>query len=435
MKHSLYNYLSYINGSAVLYNALSDEMALLEPTLAKMYQQQTLEEIHGIHPTFYEFLISKGFIVDDTTDEFQQCIDIWEQDDNDPSRFSITINPTLDCNMRCWYCYERHDADRSMDETVLRNIIQLIEIKTSDPKLKFLHLSFFGGEPLLKYNTIVQPLIERAQTLCNKWNVALSIGFVTNGFLLNSTVISYLSEIQCPVHLQITMDGNRAMHNNTRHTSKGFGSYDIILSNLGKVIAIPHVTITLRFNYTRENLDSFYDLVDDLETVCNNYKNSLTIDFQKVWQDTSASEELEIRLQKVSKAFSDKEFAVSSEKGVTKFRCYADRNNHVVINYDGNIFHCTARDFTPETSEGILNSDGSISFNEKTDLRSSLKWGNVTCRGCKAYPICHGGCSQYKLDSRHISGCIMNYDTEQINQLIEKRVHHLINISKVCSKQ
>ncbi len=435
MKKSIYNHLSFTEGNAILYNTLSDEMALLDPSLSDMYNQHTIDEIRQHHPQFYKFLSDKKFIVEDMADEFKICIDKWNIEDNDPTNFTITINPTLDCNMRCWYCYEKHEAKRSMTDDVLNSLFRLVDAKVANKELKHLRLSFFGGEPLMKYTKIVRPLIEYALAQCNKFGKELSVGFVTNASLLTPKIIDFLNEIGIPVHLQITMDGNRAFHNKTRYTASGSGSYDLILSNISKVAYLQNVSITLRLNYTTDNIDSFLDLVDDLAVSCDAHKESINIDLQQVWQDNGASEQFTEQMERVKKAFSDKGFNVSGEKGMIKYRCYADSNNHVVVNYDGNIFHCTARDFTPDRAEGILTPEGNILKNEKAALRTSLKWGNEACHTCRAYPICHGGCSQQKLDAANIFGCIKSYDQSQVDCLIEKRIRYLLNISKVCSKQ
>lgn len=433
MRKNIYNHLAYIDGNAILYNTLSDEVALLDHTLAEMYNKTN--SISLLHPQFYEFLIQKKFIVEDTTDEYKECIERWEQEDNDPSTFTITINPTLDCNMRCWYCYESHAPERTMDKDTMIRIKKLIHTKASDDLLKHLTLSFFGGEPLMKYHDIVQPLIEYTLEQCELNNKTLSLSFVTNGFLLMPKIIDYLAEIKVPVHLQITMDGNRTIHNKTRHLISGFGSYDIILSNLNRVSSLNNVSVTLRLNYTSENIDSFFDLANDLSKSCDDNKSSITIDFQRVWQDCGDSEQLQANLERAKAAFETRDFSVSAEKGMAKYRCYADRNNHIVVNYDGNIFHCTAKDFTNENSEGILHLDGTIEFNEKASLRKSIKWGNSECRKCKAYPLCHGGCSQHKLESAHIYGCIESYSQKQIDDMIDKRIKYLLENSKVCRKQ
>ena len=46
--------------------------------------------------------------------------------DNDDSTFELIINPTLDCNFHCWYCYENHLKGSKMDEGIVSAITTLI---------------------------------------------------------------------------------------------------------------------------------------------------------------------------------------------------------------------------------------------------------------------------------------------------------------------
>ena len=40
--------------------------------------------------------------------------------------------------------------------------------------------------------------------------------------------------------------------------------------------------------------------------------------------------------------------------------CYADRANSVIVNYNGDVYKCTACDFAKTKREGKLNEDGTI---------------------------------------------------------------------------
>ena len=48
----------------------------------------------------------------------------------------------------------------------------------------------------------------------------------------------------------------------------------------------------------------------------------------------------------------------------------------MVINYDGKLFRCTARDFKKGDAEGELLSDGILKWNEKVKMRTAIKYGN-----------------------------------------------------------
>ena len=106
-----------------------------------------------------------------------------------------------------------------------------------------------------------------------------------------------------------------------------------------------------------------------------------------------------------------------------------DNKNSAVINYDGNVYKCTARDFNEENREGTLSNNGIIVWNEKHELRRKIVYGGDECKECSIYPLCHGGCSQHKLDSLDIlDKCIKGYDEQAKLDFIKKRIEDLITM-------
>lgn len=283
MKKSLYNHLSFIDESWVLYNAFTDEVSVLASEVKELYEKHDVDEIRKIHPEFYDYLQVKQYLVPESENESSKCIAQWDKEDNDPSYFSLTVNPTLDCNMSCWYCYEKHQANRTMKEEISERVYKFIANKMADPLLKSFDLSFFGGEPLIQFKHIVKPLAEFAhqQAISNGKN--FEVGFTTNGYLLFPKVLDFLSSLKVPVHFQITLDGNERMHNKTRHTANGTGSYFKILENCKNALTNPLFNVSLRCNYTTENVATFMDLVGDLEKIGIVPAKNLQINFHRVW--------------------------------------------------------------------------------------------------------------------------------------------------------
>lgn len=430
MKKSLYNHLSFIDESWVLYNAFTDEVSVLAPEVKDLYEKHDVEDIRKIHPDFYAYLQEKQFLVPENESESDKCIAQWDKEDNDPKTFSLTVNPTLNCNMSCWYCYEKHQVNRTMKEEISERVYKFIANKMADPLLKSFDLSFFGGEPLIQFKHIVKPLAEFAhqQAISNGKN--FEVGFTTNGYLLFPKVLDFLSSLKVPVHFQITLDGNERMHNKTRHTANGTGSYFKILENCKNALTNPLFNVSLRCNYTTENVATFMDLAGDLEKTGIVPAKNLQINFHRVWQDHGSDKEVEKHIDKVYQTLVESGYNASDIHAQEKYRCYAEHNNHIVINYDGNLFHCTARDFTPEKSEGAINEEGTLQLNEKSLLRSKLKWGTEACMKCSIYPLCNGLCSQQKVEHNGATGCIAGYTQENKVAIIDKRVRYIINEGK-----
>lgn len=120
--------------------------------------------------------------------------------------------------MKCWYCYEEHRPEQGMNKKVFNTVVKLFQNKISDTKLKQFNLAFFGGEPLLEFDTIVMPLIYKAEQLCSTNGKNLHISFVTNSLLLDKVKIEKLSKVKtiAPICFQITLDGDERYHNATK---------------------------------------------------------------------------------------------------------------------------------------------------------------------------------------------------------------------------
>ncbi|MFR1987084.1 MAG: SPASM domain-containing protein [Prevotellamassilia sp.] len=99
---------------------------------------------------------------------------------------------------------------------------------------------------------------------------------------------------------------------------------------------------------------------------------------------------------------------------------YGDKNNTAVINYNGDVFKCTARNFTKTHREGILSPEGEVIWNEQNELRRSLNYGTTTCKRCKIYPICHGGVFTNKVGKSPYNGLLQRLVTYTNRQVLSR---------------
>ncbi|MBP3473105.1 MAG: radical SAM protein [Paraprevotella sp.] len=428
MKLSKYALIFNDGNKTILFHLTSERIFVLNPELSKLFHQNEINEIKNIHPTFYEQLEKNGIIVEDDYDETKALIDKWHTIDNDPTHFGIIINPTLNCNLRCWYCYEEHKVLSNMNNDTLQSIKKLIDNKLSTGVVKSLNVSFFGGEPLLSFNNIVYPLLTYASELCKEKDVRLSSNFTTNGVLLNQKMLSELKEIEMyrKPTFQITFDGNEEYHNKIRYDSQHQPTYNIILSNVIAATKMGFQTF-VRFNYSADNILSFLDVLEDFNAINNLPKDLVRFNFQQVWQDKSNRTEILEQMLKIKKAFKDDGYQVDCDDIHHRHVCYADGCNHIVINYNGDIFKCTARDFKHEICEGHLTSEGFIEYNERYHHRMSTKYCNKACLACSILPICNGGCSQNKMEQNDFVHCYKNMDETSKKDYVVNRMKEIIS--------
>lgn len=128
MKWSLYNVLidSPIQKEQVyLYNYQKNKLLTLDMRLKPIIleRRHNMEALKAIHPSLCKLLVKRGFIVSSALDEMKSCVDEINSKLQSDDFVRITINPTLDCNLRCWYCYESHLMGSLMSQDTLSCVI------------------------------------------------------------------------------------------------------------------------------------------------------------------------------------------------------------------------------------------------------------------------------------------------------------------------
>lgn len=428
MKYSRFNFLLGNGPRSILYNAVSDGIILLHSDLVPtiMELKEDMERLAEVHADLYASMLQRGMIVEEHLDETECLISFWKKEDTDPAHFYLTILPTLDCNLRCWYCYEEHRAKSDLSEATREKIIRFVDKLTGDSQLKYLHLSFFGGEPLLHFEETVWPLLQSISRICEQREVILLLHFTTNGVLLTPETIKRLLSLNLAnrPNVQITLDGNRRQHDQSRHTSDRQPTFDVIVHHIHEALRAGF-TVTNRLNYTQESVDSFIDVLNEYADLTEEEKERLSFDFQQVWQEGHLKE-ARARALGLAERYKKDAFQIHIDKQYNKSRCRSDADNQVVINYDGKLYSCTGRDMTEPECEGYLADDGVLVFNDRHHYRMLVKYGNEFCRKCKIFPICHGLCSQSKMESDVKNGCLRGLNDEQRIEIIKGRLDYLL---------
>lgn len=415
MKFSQFNSIICLSEKlSLIYNAYTDSYLILSN---KYLPLKDIESIKKRQPQLYNNLLKSKSILEDNVDEISLVKNLQRTVDNNEKIFILTINPTLDCNFRCWYCYENHVFRSKIEPEILCKIKKLIHnIVVKQTMLEHFQLNFFGGEPLLGYNTVID-IITYAEEVCHSSGKNISIAFTTNGYLLNAERIQVLSE-HCVNSMQITLDGNRDTHNKVRFSSARLGSYDKILENT-KLLLKKNIHVTLRLNYTSDNIAAMSDIVDDLSDLTAEERKFLTVHFFRVWQDSQGTDIKEIVNETMGKYRDAGIMAYIYPLNNVKVSCYGDKLNAAVINYNGDVYRCTAVNFAKDTREGYVNNEGEFVWeNDSYDKRKNAKFKNKACLKCRLLPICNGGCSQHALRHENEEYCIFNFNEQKKDEAI-----------------
>lgn len=415
MKISKYNSTIHLNnGKSLIYNSMSDQFVVLNSQILS----DGILNSGGIKEMRSQKLLDAGIIVPKERNEYEEFKKLLISRRQNETVFQLHINPTLSCNFKCWYCYEVHKPVGRMSDSTISNILKFVKKKFNrQPEIKDFILSFFGGEPMMYFDQVVKPLILRIADLCREHNVRLTIQFTSNGFLFDKERIEFFRKF--PSSFQITLDGYRDFHNRVRFQGSGAlhkGSYDKIISNI-KALLNGGNAIVIRINYTSDNIDSISEIVRDLDGIPEECRNHLIVDFQQVWQDIRKDEAEAIYERTAPYLRQVRELGIKAGKPLgrdqVRYPCYADYDNYALVNFDGKIFLCTARDFNESNSVGFLNDEGEIEWDKDTiSCRRQSIFKNKTCIDCRILGICGGGCNQKKYDMRHVETCPLSMDED-----------------------
>ncbi len=435
MKYSQFNSIQAFDDKYALYNSLEQKVIFLDPELKELLDAGIVEGIDnllGIHPSFYEYLVTNNFIVGNDVDEVGNVKKISKAVDENHKEYVLTINPTMNCNFKCWYCYETHIKKSRLEEVNIDKIKKFISLTASNKELNHFALSFFGGEPLLYFDRNVIPIIDHFVDTCVIKNISYNIVFTTNGYLINQDYIDYFIKKNIRCNLQITLDGYREEHDKVRYVSKTKGSYFEIVNNI-KLLIKNQFPVTIRVNYTDENLYNTSKIPSDFLDIDQEIKeNYLIFDFHRVWQNIQI-DDLDLLLEeKISEI---KEHDIDANAGTRSPNnihnsCYADKRNSVVINYNGDIFKCTARDFETKNRAGYISKEGVLIWeNDYLERRMNAKFNNKPCLSCRIMPLCNGGCSQHAMENIEAGTeyCVYQGDEGEKDKIVKTKIKEIVD--------
>lgn len=334
-------------------------------------------------------LENNGFIINDDIDEtcgirYGNLISRYNS-----KLLRITIIPTLSCNFRCWYCYEDHKASLMTKESA-KSILRFIKSEIQNNNIKNVVLDWFGGEPLLRFSQIIYPLSKIFKKWCERNNIIFSNIITTNGSLINDDMAMKMDEINLR-QFQITLDGDKEHHNKVRFSPSMKDSYDIIVRNihtLCKIIKNPN--IELRINYTEANIDNAKSILDSFD---EDVRNFIHVSPQIVWQESKKLDSLSNKVLELKNKAHEKGYNNNIDKKSFLYRCsvcYVENMEQFVINYNLDVYKCTARDYNGKYCIGKINADGKFLPNNMyyKYYTTQSPFLRKECMECELLPSC-----------------------------------------------
>lgn len=290
---------------------------------------------------------------------------------------SYVIMTTLDCNARCFYCYEKGTPRISMSEKIAIATSEYIQ-RHSTNKVK---LTWFGGEPLL--NTVIIDLI--CQKL-NDYGVPFFSHIITNGLLITKDIVDKAIHVWKLKRVQITLDGTEQVYLRAKAYINSQGNeFQTVLDNI-EVLLNSKITVNIRLNQDEYNTEDLLALLVLLHKRFgpNPYLsiyNHLLFNFEEDYTQEQIDCYYKLK-NKITVLGYTKGYKLPN--GMNDHQCMADSDHSLVITPSGIIGKC--EHFTEEKMIGSIFAEGFDPlvlkrWNERYDRQKE-------CNSCPLYPSC-----------------------------------------------
>lgn len=407
--------------------------------------KNTLEDnkITNLDDDTIQQLLKLGAITN--SDELQKYKMEYNSEQYGSAHSTFVLFPTYGCNLACDYCYQRkaNTPMKSMSSEMIKKTLHFIKQRTMKDRSRHLMLKFFGGEPLVRPDIVLE-ISKSLQEWCNENNVEYFGTLTTNGTLLSGEIFESLTPFLKAVH--ITMDGEEKFHNSKRFYKKdGSGTYNDIIKAL-ELLKEKKIYTTLRVNIHEENLHGLRKLLEDFSKRDFNENKFLDLDFGLVLPEHSTGcefdQEYYITTKKKVVEFSKVLNPVINEFGWEKIArirlpddihsekipvlCDHTKRKRYIIDSNGDLYLCPSRSGEKSYRVGVLDDRGNAVFNEKYyQIINRSPWEFDECLDCPYLPLCGSGCAIHTFEASGIyntnfCGAIKEITPQRVKSFVQR---------------
>lgn len=313
---------------------------------------------------------------------------------------ALTILPTRGCNFGCIYCYEQDRPNVLMNEQTEKAIVKFV---CSNSNLKRLSVVWYGGEPLLNFDSMV-----RLTKMFKQLNIEYSAKIVSNGYLLTKEKADLMKDLAIR-NIQITFDGSEEIHNQRRFLLGGQPTYRKIMDNLKYLLSInKEITIDIRTNIDRRNKDDYNKFYQDFKSEINDKRVTMYPGFvSDLLSSECVSPEFNIseggyKAQFILDIF-DK-YGIEIKSFLPKYRrhsCVASKYFAFVIGPEGELYKCWRMVGNQKEAIGNVN-DGSFDMVKFSKYLIGADYTlDSKCLQCEFITLCGGGCPLVRMRNKY----------------------------------
>ncbi|MEH7072866.1 radical SAM/SPASM domain-containing protein [Neobacillus drentensis] len=406
---SRFNALSHTDDNGVvLLNSYTGAIAHFsdeekEAVLSSIKRAGTESLENEIHKDLY----NNGFLVSSDVDEKRRA-QFLHQSLHRTDIMHLVLLPTQACNFRCTYCYETFERGK-MDRKIINGLKAFVQEKKAN--LSTLHISWFGGEPLVSLD-VIEELSTHFLSIAEENNIQYSCDLVTNGYLLTKDVFQRLLSWNIN-QFMITIDGIGEVHDHRRPLLGGGKTFGKIIDNLLAIKDIPDsFDITIRTNFDESNLQEASKLTEFLvEHFADDKRFGIMYRPVGKWGGKNDDD-----IPVCSRTMSNKKIWELTDEAITQGLnmspmvteslmpsgsvCYAAKPHSLVVGSDGQLYKCTLSLDEEFNKVGKIHEDGhlDLDYDKIASWVTSGEETDAVCQSCFYRPACQGNhCPLYRI--------------------------------------
>ena len=319
---------------------------------------------------------------------------------------ALCLNVSHACNLRCEYCFAAGGtyggAQAIMSEKVALAAVDFLIEKSGGRKN--VEIDFFGGEPLLNFETVRAAVIY-ARSKEKERGKKFRFTITTNGVNLDKEKIDFINKEFS--NIVISIDGRESVHNSIRRGADGRGTYKETVKNALALVKERKGDYFIRGTFTNKNLDFAKDVaaLSDLgfkhismEPAALPDGHPLAIKEEHTERVCLEYETLAENILKAGDAAPDFFHFRADLKGAPcrekLLKGCGAGGEYAAVSPDGRLYPCHQFDGKEEYCFGRFGADGA--FIVETPAKRVPEYpvlNRAACAGCWAKYYCGGGCA------------------------------------------
>lgn len=313
------------------------------------------------------------------------------------------------CSLKCRYCFVNQNPRQMSLETAIKGAEYLY--RNAIKNMSVPSITFFGGEPMLRYDDIIVPLVEYIEKNLTEKTFDLSV--TTNGMHLTEERLQFLKEHN--IHVLMSMDGDRETQDFNRPTHKDSSSYDVLEKNIPLLLkhfpdtlfratisnTMAHKTFDNMCFAIKQGFGSMFFIPDVFALWTPEQINDLKSEMRKfsILFIRNVREGKILRFNPLMEKFFEVYHineAIGKKKPNISAKCGIGMGESGTITTDGTLIGCQQMSSYSDDTFVIGHIDTGEDEAKRLKLAAMFDQRKITglnkCRGCKMKPICDGGC-------------------------------------------